>query len=58
MNSYWLENRNKNKIRKIDNNKEADVCIIGAGMVGMTTAYYLTKQGYSVIIVEKDSMRK
>src|SRR3990167_5619073 len=32
----------------------ADVAIIGAGPAGLTAAYLLTKQGYSVTVIEKD----
>ena len=33
---------------------EVDVAIIGAGPAGLTAAYLLTKQGYSVSVIEKD----
>ena len=32
----------------------ADVAIIGAGPAGLTAAYQLTQQGYSVTVIEKD----
>jgi D-amino-acid dehydrogenase len=32
---------------------KADVLIVGAGIVGLSTAYYLAKEGRSVIILEK-----
>lgn len=55
MNSYWIEStRDFNKENKIDNNYIAEVCIIGAGLTGLTTGYYLTKKGLKTIIVDKD----
>lgn len=33
--------------------KQADVVVIGAGIVGLSTAYYLAKEGRSVIVLEK-----
>lgn len=36
-------------------NTQADVCIIGAGIAGLSCAYQLAKQGKSVIILDKDS---
>lgn len=33
--------------------QKADVIVIGAGIVGLSTAYYLAKEGKSVIILEK-----
>src|SRR3546814_13761778 len=32
----------------------ADVAIVGAGPAGLTAAYLLTQQGYSVTVIEKD----
>ena len=34
--------------------QSVDVAIIGAGPAGLTAAYLLTKQGYSVTVIEKD----
>ena len=55
MNSVWLNsNENKNKFKKLDKNISTDVCIVGAGVFGLTCGYYLTKQGYNVAILEKE----
>ena len=34
--------------------KTADVIIIGSGVIGCATAYYLAKKGTSVIVLDKD----
>lgn len=34
---------------------EADVTIIGAGLTGLTAAYYLNRSGINVLLVEKES---
>ncbi|MEJ7934260.1 NAD(P)/FAD-dependent oxidoreductase [Sphingobium sp. AN558] len=34
--------------------RQVDVAIIGAGPAGLTAAYLLTRQGYSVTVIEKD----
>ena len=39
---------------KID--KKADVAIIGGGIIGVCTAYYLLRTGAQVILVEKDEL--
>ncbi|MFC3051841.1 NAD(P)/FAD-dependent oxidoreductase [Kordiimonas pumila] len=36
--------------------KNADVIIIGGGIVGTTSAYYLSKKGLNVVLVEKDKV--
>lgn len=59
MNSYWIsstEKINKNRFNKIDQNYSADVCIIGAGLSGLGTAYYLSKKGFKVIVVDKSDI--
>lgn len=38
------------------NVKKSDVCIIGAGIGGLTAGALLTKQGYNVKLFEKESM--
>ena len=51
MNSLWLtENKNDNKFDNLSANIETDVCIIGAGIFGMTCGYYLSKAGLKVSI--------
>ena len=54
MNSYWIESTKELNVKKqIDNNYIADVCVIGAGIAGLSTGYYLAKQGLKVIILDK-----
>ena len=56
MSSFWLDSiKNKTKFNKLENDISTDVCIIGAGIFGLTCGYYLTKQGYNVVILEKES---
>jgi len=55
MNSYWIDSINEfPKTDTLRQKLEADVCIIGAGITGLSTGYYLAKQGMKVVIVEKD----
>lgn len=54
MNSFWLDSiENKNKFNKLEKDISTDVCIVGAGIFGLTCGYYLTKQGYNVVLLEK-----
>ena len=57
MNSLWLtENKNDSKFESLSKNINTDVCIIGAGIFGMTCGYYLSKAGLNVTILEKDEI--
>ena len=56
MNSIWLENKENNNFEKLENNQHTKVCIIGGGIFGITTAYYLTQKGYDVILLEREEI--
>lgn len=40
----------------LDSNMTADVCIVGAGIVGLTCAYTLAKEGKSVIVLDQGTV--
>ncbi|MCG3221500.1 MAG: FAD-dependent oxidoreductase, partial [Candidatus Heimdallarchaeota archaeon] len=41
-------------IQKKEKSKTYDICIVGAGPGGSSTAYYLAKQGKKVVLLEKE----
>ena len=63
MNSLWISQENSSLANNnllisehSTNDKniiETDVCIVGAGIFGLTCAYYLSKLGYKVTVLEK-----
>src|SRR5262245_66354083 len=38
--------------RKLSKNVTADVCIVGAGIAGLTTAYLLARSGQKVVVID------
>lgn len=57
MNSLWLDsNKKANTFPSLSSDIEADVCIIGAGIFGLTCAYYLSNLGFKVVVLEKDDI--
>ena len=38
------------------NNKKQSICVVGAGIIGVTAAYRLQKQGYQVTLIDKDGV--
>ena len=57
MSSYWLDSTNNfNIFEKIDKNYNVDVCIIGAGITGLSIAYYLSKASLKVILLDKNNI--
>lgn len=52
-NSIWQEIKLK-KFNTLTKNQAAEVCVVGAGISGLTIAYELLKLGRSVIILDKE----
>lgn len=57
MSSIWINSiENKQNFNSINSNKTCDVCIIGAGITGLSSGYYLSKKGLSVIILDRSDI--
>lgn len=56
--SYWISSveKDREKYDKLVSKKEAEICIIGGGLTGLTCAYYLAKLGKKVVVLEKDKI--
>ncbi len=50
--SLWEETYSIAKREELSGNLSTEVAVIGAGMAGILTAYYLTKRGIQTIVVE------
>ncbi len=50
--SLWMETTGEPHQSMLVDDSHADVCIVGAGIAGITTAYLLAKQGKSVIVLD------
>ena len=56
MKSYWINSVKKEEFESLHNDKKVDVCIIGGGLTGLTTAYYLSKTNFNVALLEKTKL--
>lgn len=58
MNSIWIDSVPKilDKSKSLDSNISCDVTIVGGGLTGLTSAYYLSKKGLKVVVLEKESL--
>jgi glycine/D-amino acid oxidase-like deaminating enzyme/nitrite reductase/ring-hydroxylating ferredoxin subunit len=54
--SLWSATSKEPSIPALDKNISADVCIVGAGIAGMTTAYLLAREGKSIVIIDKNQI--
>src|SRR6266699_820217 len=50
--SFWERTAQKFYTKPLTENLTADVCIIGAGIAGITTAYLLTRENRSVVLID------
>ena len=50
--SIWLNTADIAARQPLTADAEADVCVVGAGIAGLTTAYLLAEAGQSVIVLE------
>ena len=50
--SYWLEKQSKTAYSSVESNISTDILIVGAGIVGVTAAYLLAKEGAKVTVIE------
>src|SRR5215212_11209092 len=50
--SYWEASESLIETGALSSSIETDICIIGGGISGLTTAYLLTKAGRKVIVID------
>lgn len=53
--SVWSEAASHPDSSKLGTNAKIDVCVVGAGIAGLTTGYLLAQAGKSVIVIDKVS---
>ena len=54
--SVWMSLPSIPALPKVDRDARADVCVIGAGMAGLSTAYFLSREGADVLVVDDGSI--
>ena len=50
--SVWMATAEVPEAGPLGADAEADVCVVGAGIAGMTTAYLLAREGKSVVVLD------
>jgi glycine/D-amino acid oxidase-like deaminating enzyme/nitrite reductase/ring-hydroxylating ferredoxin subunit len=53
--SYW-QRIEKPLYKVLGQSRHADVCVVGAGIAGLTTAYMLRKAGFSVVVLDRERL--
>jgi glycine/D-amino acid oxidase-like deaminating enzyme/nitrite reductase/ring-hydroxylating ferredoxin subunit len=52
--SYWVESTSSESYPPLRGGTDADVCVVGAGLVGITAAILLQEGGRDVVVIEMD----
>ena len=50
--SLWEASAGEEQLNPLSENTSADVCIVGAGIAGLSIAYELTRSGQKVIVLD------
>ena len=50
--SIWMETATVPRQSSLTSDAQADVCVVGAGIAGMTTAYLLAREGRRVVVLD------
>jgi glycine/D-amino acid oxidase-like deaminating enzyme len=50
--SMWMETAAVKRHQTLSKDTQADVCVVGAGISGLTTAYLLAREGKSVVLLD------
>jgi glycine/D-amino acid oxidase-like deaminating enzyme/nitrite reductase/ring-hydroxylating ferredoxin subunit len=50
--SFWMDTTKMPTFAALEEDLSCDVCIVGAGIVGLTTAYHLVRRGVDVVVLD------
>jgi glycine/D-amino acid oxidase-like deaminating enzyme/nitrite reductase/ring-hydroxylating ferredoxin subunit len=50
--SLWLDTASQPTLTMLSHSLTADICVVGGGIAGLTTAYLLMNRGKSVVVIE------
>src|SRR5438876_11989023 len=50
--SVWMDDERLASRRKLDRDRDAEVCVVGAGIAGLSVAHQLAREGRSVVVLE------
>ena len=50
--SLWMETTGISRHQTLSKDVEADVCVVGAGISGLTTGYQLACEGRKVVVLD------
>ena len=54
--SLWIDTAQPFNAPPLTSDTAADVCVVGAGIAGLTTAYLLAREGRSVIVIDANTV--
>ena len=55
--SLWMDTATTPELPPLPASQRAQVCVIGAGIAGLTTAYRLARSGKDVLVLDERGLR-
>ena len=52
--SYWLDSTPSTEYPSLNEDIDLDILIVGGGLVGISCAYFLQKEGFNIAVIEAD----
>src|SRR5688572_6443735 len=50
--SLWIDTAHRPDTQSLSSDTSTDVCVVGAGIAGLTTAYLLARAGRAVVVID------
>src|SRR5205085_3441080 len=50
--SVWMDEEDPPRYEALDRDLRTEICVVGAGIAGLSTAYLLAQKGKSVVLLE------
>jgi glycine/D-amino acid oxidase-like deaminating enzyme/nitrite reductase/ring-hydroxylating ferredoxin subunit len=54
--SVWMATAEVPQPSSLDSDLKADICVVGAGIAGLTTAYLLAREGHKVVVLDRSKI--
>ena len=54
--SLWMDDAAMPQFQPLDANRRVEICVVGGGLAGLTTAYLLGREGRRVLLLDDGAL--